>query len=176
VFRKPIIILLILLSLGLYGCKKGAGNKPPEDFSFSLRFGFEGINSINTKNGTFTKDLVSAGTETIRFIIPADKMQDIYNLFVKNKISRLPADINAFALEKMGDTASSSSPADKYTLTYTCNGETRTIICNAGGPWDARKGPPDEYKRLVEFIDYIREYIYSTQEYTNMSPAVGAYS
>jgi hypothetical protein len=66
-------------------------------------------------------------------------------------------------------------PADKYTLTDTCNGETRTIACDDEGPWDGNDGPPAARDRLVTFVAIITDYIYSTADYKEMSPAVGGY-
>jgi hypothetical protein len=53
--------------------------------------------------------------------------------------------------------------------------ETRTIVCDDGGPWDADLGPPDSRNRLVVFVEFISRYIYGTEKYQNMSPADGAY-
>ena len=179
--KKTFIILSLFLTLIalLSGCvKSGDPGKleMPDDFAFSLSFGFEGKNNIDTYNGTFTKDLVSAGTETISFLIPSDEMKKIFESFVSNNIAGLPDDINVEAQASMGDTASSQTPAEFFTLTYTCNQETRTIVCNDGGPWDGRKGPTDSRNRLVTFVDYVREYVFSSDEYKEMSPQVGAYS
>jgi len=148
----------------------------PDDFAFRIDFGIQGRNSINTYNNTFTKDLVTAGSETIDFIVPADMMQFMYEMFVTLNIPGCPDDINAFALSSMGDSRMQKHPADKYTLTYTCNGETRTIICNDEGPWDSSKGPPAFRDNLANFVKHISEYIYRSEEYQNMSPSVGAYS
>ena len=177
-FKKGIFVMIILLTAGLSGCHNdhAVDAQIPDDFNFTLSFGINGMSNIDTYNGTFTKDLVSDGTETITFVIPAEKIQEIYNMFEKCKISKLPDDINAHAMESIGENARSHTPADYYTLTYTKNHKTRTITCNDGGPWDARKGPPDAHKQLVQFINYVCEYIFSTNEYQQMSPAIGAYS
>ena len=178
----PFAILLLLLLMISVGCNNGNANSNPldvqipDDFNFSLCFGIEGMNDIDTYSDTFTKDLISDGTETISFSIPDEKMKEIYQVFLKNKIAELPDDINAYALETIGDTASSHTPADYYSLTFTLNGITKTIVCNDGGPWDAKKGPPNERKQLVQFVEFIREYIFSTEEYQNMSPSVGGYA
>ena len=51
----------------------------------------------------------------------------------------------------------------------------RTIVCNDEGPWDGHKGPPDTRHRLAAFIAFVADYIFGTDEYKEMSPAVGGY-
>ena len=157
----------------------------PTDFNFSINFGYGNAkNRIDTYNQIFTKDLVMDGTETIDFEIPLEEMQKIYQAFQKYRVSELPNVIDAKAVSGTdtvyayadGDPLCSySTPAYLYFVTYTCNDETRTIICNDGGPWDALKGPPDTRNRLVNFVNTICDYIYNTDEYKNMSPINGGY-
>jgi len=147
----------------------------PDDFNFAIDFGIMGKNNIDTYSSTLTKDIIIAGRETIPFTIPADKMQEIYEAFAEYQIPGLPADINAFALSSMGDRTTCRTPASTYTLTYTCNGATRTIVCDDGGPWDADAGPPDARDRLVALVESVAEYIYGTEEYQKMPPAEGGY-
>ena len=96
------------------------------------------------------------------------------------RIFDLPNDINAevenaeVELDE-NDFWVSTTPYDSYTLTYTCYNERRTIVCKDGGPWLASTGPPESRNRLVAFVSFITEYIYSTDEYQKMSPASGGY-
>lgn len=154
-----IIILLMTACSDSY--KKNEKNI--DNFSFTLNFGCAGgINCVDTYNGTFTKDLIRNGTETIEFIIPDDKMREIYEAFLEYNISELPDDVSR---------ESTMSPEFTYIFSYTWGKEMRTIICNAVYFYKA----PDMHKRLVQFADMITEYIYSTEEYLNMSPAEGFY-
>jgi hypothetical protein len=148
----------------------------PGDFNFSVDFGIYGRNNIDTYDNKFTKDLVTDGTETIDFIIPEDKMREIYDAFIEYKIYELPEDINAKVPRAfIGDIRMHVHPADAYAVTYTCNGITGTVRSDGGGPWEA-EGPPDTHKRLADFIKIISDYIYSTEEYENMPPAGGGYA
>ena len=147
----------------------------PGDFNFKIDFGTFGKNNIDTYNNTFKKDLIYSGTETIDFEIPAEKMLEIYEAFLEYEISDLPEDINADAESSFGDTVVQTTPYNAYSLTYTCNEETRTIVCNDGGPWDAELGAPDSRNRLVAFVAFVVEWIYSTNDYKEMPPAEGGY-
>jgi len=149
----------------------------PKDFSFSIDYGILGRNNINTKRHTFTKDLVTAGSKTISFVIPDDKMREVYDAFREYQISDLPANINAEAqsLFRENATVTIQEPANRCSITYTCNKQTRTIVCDDGGPWDALSGPPNSRNSLVAFVSLITDYIYSTEAYQKMPPAVGGY-
>jgi len=171
-------IFLIIASCVILFCLTSCDNNSAviqNDFNFSLNFSTYGRDIIDTYNNTFTKDLVSAGTETIDFVILMDKMNEIYEAFVELKIFDLPDDINAQAQLTMGESITEWEPHNNYILKYTFNGETRTIICNDGGPWCADSGPPDTRERLVQFVKIISDYIYSTEEYNKMSPFEGGY-
>ena len=174
-----LIILALALVFAFAGCDTPADFIPdpnaPADFAFSIDFGIYGKSNIDTYKNTFTKDLVEDGRKTIDFVIPADKMQEIYEAFVEYNIFGLPADINAAANISDPELAMAWTPCSEYSLTYTFNGEKRTVVCNDGGPWDAENGPSAERNRLVDFVRFIVEYIYSSNEYQNMPPTKGGY-
>ena len=158
------IICIIFVLLFLSACSDSGVNleKNFDNFNFTLNFGCDdGINCIDTYNGKFTKDLI-LGTETIDFIIPEDKMREIYDAFIKYNIAELPNDVSG---------VDAMRPKYVYILKYTWGNETRTIICD---PVNTQKAP-ETHIRLVKFADMITEYIYGTEEYQNMSPANGGY-
>jgi hypothetical protein len=176
--RKALFFFLALpiLITTLASCRIESGSplteQMPSDFNFSISFGIGRKNKIDTYEGTFTKDLIIDGTETISFLIQADKMREMYEAFIELEIYKLPDDINADT--PIGDTALHITPDAQYSLTYTLNSETKTVSCDDGGPWNA-DGLPETRDRLVEFIDFVSEYIYGTEEYKNMKPAEGGY-
>jgi len=158
-----IIIFIILLSFAACSDNNKANlEKNFDNFKFTLNFGCDdGINCIDIYNNKFTKDLIP-GTETIDFIIPEDKMREIYEAFLEYDIAGLPDDVSG---------VDSMRPKYTYVLKYTWGNETRTIICDAVNTYKAA----DTHLRLAKFADMITEYIYSTDEYQNMSPAKGGY-
>jgi hypothetical protein len=149
----------------------------PQDFAFKLNFGVGGINCMDTYKSTFTKDLVDSkngkpSTAARAFVIPPEQMLAIYGEFLSLKIADLPSNLNTGwenETELIG-----VSPSQRITLTYTCNGVTRTIVFDEGEPWpDTTK--PNNDDRLRAFVGYISNYVSSTKEYANMPPAVGVY-
>jgi len=146
----------------------------PSDFNFSISYGYlEAKNRIDTYNGTFTKDLIMDGTKTVNFTIPSAEMEKIYTAFKEYRISELPEDINSNVI--IGSLSVIREPEYRYSLTYTCNNETKSVVCNDGGPWDAYKGAPDTRNRLVNFVNTVCDYIYNTDIYKNMPSANGGY-
>jgi hypothetical protein len=146
----------------------------PADFGFRIEFGTYGRNCIDTYSNTFTKDLVEAGSETIDFVIPYNVIRNIYEAFLEYRISELPDDINAEIEIIEGKTYSNVEPYREYVLNYICDGKTRTIVYNEGESWPVEDAP-DTRDRLMGFVEYISNYIYSTEEYGKMSPAEGGY-
>ncbi len=176
-----VIALLIFISAAV-GCTPEAvresvappPDEMPSDFDFSLNFGIDGKNVIDTYEDTFTKDLIIAGTETIPFEIPADKMREIYAEFLIYEIYALPDNINDAT--PIYGSYGTLTPAAVYTLRYTCDGETRTIVSDDGGPWDSDDGYPITHERLVTFVTFVKDYIYSTEEYQSMPEEEGGYA
>jgi hypothetical protein len=149
----------------------------PDDFDFTLGYGLLSKDNIDTYDDTLTKDLVMDGTETIPFVIPKDKIQELYAAFREYEISELPDDLNAYAMsigEKPSAVVGGGGLASEFILTYTCNHETRTIIYNGGEKWDTA-GPPETHERFLGFFEVVSEYVHGTEEYQNMSPANGGY-
>ena len=172
---KKLVFLLICFICIMTSCHNANKTETTEGFNFVLNFGINGRNVIDTYKGTFTKNLISAGTEKIDFIIPEDKMDEIYKLFEELEIYDLPNDINAHAEETMKGFLRTRTSSEKYILRYTLNGETKTIVCDDGGPWTVGR-LPDTRNRLVKFATFIFEYIYDTDVYKNMQPAEDGYS
>ena len=152
----------------------------PDDFNFFLAWGIEGRNAVDTYNGTLRKDLIVDGTETIDFAIPEEKMREIYSLILKYELYSLPSELSVEGIAQ--------SPAPDYTLTYTYNGKTTSVVwlkaitsgierlgelASGGTP---SKNFPQGHIDFVRFIDEVRDYIYNTDEYKNMSPAMGGYA
>jgi hypothetical protein len=149
----------------------------PKDFAFKLNFGVGGISCMDTYKNTFTKDLVDSkngkpSTATRALVIPPEQMLAIYGEFLSLKIADLPSDLNAGwenETELIG-----VSPSSQYTLTYTCDGVTRTIAFDESKPWPESAAPKND-DRLTAFARFISSYIGSTKEYASMPPAVGVY-
>ncbi|GAK05722.1 hypothetical protein JCM19037_4249 [Geomicrobium sp. JCM 19037] len=55
----------------------------PDDFNFSLTYGYAGANGIDTYEGTVTKDLIPNGDVTIDLSLTESEMEEIYDQMVE---------------------------------------------------------------------------------------------
>ena len=165
-----VISIIFVLILCICACS-GKNEKNADNFNFKLNFGVAGgKNCIDTYNGTFTKDLIDNGTETIEFTIPNDKMQEIYKAFLEYNIFALPNDVSGKPIMR---------PEYTFIFSYTWGDETRTIVCDEADLnviWAEDNRIPDTHKRMVKFAYIIVEYIYGTEEYQKMPLSEGGYA
>jgi hypothetical protein len=131
-----------------------------DDFNFRLNFYTYGKEQIDTYKGTLTKDLVLNGTKTVKFKIPDNVKNDIYDLMMNIDIMSFPDTLN---LEEVTIT-----PSCDYELTVTMQGKTKTIIWNEGFYPELADDLPKENTDFLKLVEYIRDYTYNTDEYKNM--------
>src|SRR5665647_2086970 len=88
---KRIYIVLILILILLPGCTK-ANDKTQQvgDFGFTLKYGVGAKNELNTFEGTFTKDLVIAGTTTTGLRLSNTELNQIYEEMLRIHIMDYP--------------------------------------------------------------------------------------
>lgn len=162
---KKIILFvttLLLLLPGLTGC--GETITPmPDDFNFTLSYGRSGLNVFDTRESTFTRNLVEE-IVSIPISIPSDVMQGFFNTFLENGISELPENIT---------TGEPFPGSPTFILAYTYNEQTKTITCHYALFPPIRDGMTDYQIRFFSFIEIIQAYIFSTDEYKSLPPALG---
>ncbi|MDW0118251.1 hypothetical protein QTL97_15060 [Sporosarcina thermotolerans] len=138
-------------------------NSIPDDFGFSLQFGITKKNEINTFNGTFTKDLITAGTVTTDLTLTEEEMVSIYEMMKDVKFAGtkhlIPTVIDC-AIEPYGE--------DEWEVLV--NGE---IIRHSVS--EAYCKPTDDAKQLIELRDYIFDLIQSKNSYKELPDAEGGY-
>jgi len=77
--RRQALVLLMFILLITPGCVSGKNDiDMPQDFNFILKYGIGAKNVLDTSGGTFTKDLISAGTRTAELSLTGKEMQGIY--------------------------------------------------------------------------------------------------
>src|SRR3990172_11203851 len=95
VTRKAVAIACAALVFTALGCTSLAmPQRMPDDFNFVLRFGIEAgmgsKNVLDTFKGTFTKDLVMAGSVTTKLRLTNKEMQAIYEKMRDVEVWRYP--------------------------------------------------------------------------------------
>ena len=92
--KRGLLLTIVFIIIVLAGCQTNGfevvlssrntvtvqqlPERMPSDFNFSIAFGVEKRNEINTFNGTVTKDLISDGTKTIDLMFNEEEMKTIY--------------------------------------------------------------------------------------------------
>jgi hypothetical protein len=121
-----IIAIISVAFMFLAGCshetqKVQMPNKMPEDFNFTVSFGYGDVNKneVNTYNDTVTKDLITKGTATTNLSLSNEELQTIYS---KMK------DIDIMAEKQLPVRGScSQTPSNTDSWKITINGETTTL-------------------------------------------------
>jgi len=95
--RRSLIAVMALLLISVFllsGCTSTSQmlKEMPADFGFVFRYGVEARNELDTVNGSFTKDLVTAGTATTALKLSEEELTLIYYEMQKMNIMSYPED------------------------------------------------------------------------------------
>lgn len=185
--KLSIILFLLFLSIGLLGCQhsgkkeevnnatsKNATNSPaqnipkdtPSDFDFSIKFGVQKNNEINTFEGTVTKDLIADGTATTELILTEEEMKDVYVKMQEINI----AETKEFSPEPIDGTICVQEPYGEDEWEIIINGETITHLIP--GKYCE---PTNDAKQLIELRNYVFHIIKSKDEYKSLPESTGGY-
>lgn len=171
--KKKQYLLLLLIGMILIGFGVGyflvsQQNKMPEtmpgDFAFDLRFGITSRNEINTLKGTFTKDLVTAGTVTTKLTFTKEELQAIYN---KMKEINIVAPKKTVPIFKAGE----RTPFSEDFWEITLNGKQVTLYVT-----DKYIKRTRDAQDLIELREYIFTLVQQKEEYKKLPPASGGYA
>lgn len=92
--RAFIIVSMILFILLPTGCAQKVDRE--EDFGFRLSYGVNSKNKLDTFNGTFTKDLVTAGTKTGKLSLTDDEIKEILDELIEMDIINYPKNFTQY--------------------------------------------------------------------------------
>ncbi len=147
----------------------------PADFDFSVEYGV-GLrshwNSVNTYNGTLTKDLVVAGTKTVDFVLSEDMKNRIYTKLMACDLTSVTEGMYPPNLAAEGEPKWSMKPCTLYDIRFTLNGTSYRI---QGSQLMAFYPNHPQARNVTSFLDYVISYVESTPEYQAMPPAEGGY-
>lgn len=166
---------LILLSIVLFACQpKGEEqalyDSPPQempsDFNFSLQFGIQKKNEINTFEGMLTKDLIADGVATGDLILTEEEMEDIYERMREIKIAE-PKD---FTPEPVNGEVCTQEPYEEDEWNIVINGE--TITHSISGSFCE---PTADAKQFIELRNEVVNQIKRKVEYKSLPKSRGGY-
>lgn len=177
--KLSLIVSLIFLSIGLLGCQqsdkakelnKGISQnipeKMPNDFNFSIHFGVQKRNEINTFDGTVTKDLIADGTATTELTLTKDEMKDIYKKMQDINI----AESKEFTPKSLLGSVCMQEPYEEDEWKITINGKTITHFIS--GEYCE---PTNDSKQLIELRNDVFNIIKSKDEYKSLPKSTGGY-
>lgn len=164
-FRVGIMMALLLMS----GCGQDnrhfqMPNEMPEDFNFSVSFGYGEVNKneINTYEHTVTKDLIMNGAAKAKVAFSEEEIQGIYD--------KMKA-INVMDMDEIPQQAGCSqkpSSTDRWSITM--NGQTKTLSWT-----DEDCKVSEEEQQLWDLRIYIQQIVDGKDAYKALPEAVGGY-
>ncbi|MBB5181149.1 hypothetical protein HNQ44_002614 [Planomicrobium koreense] len=166
---------LILLSFVLFACqpkeeeqsiKDGMPEEMPSDFNFSLQFGIQQKNEINTFEGKLTKDLIADGVATSDLILTEDEMEDIYVRMREIKIAE-PKD---FTPEPVNGEVCTQEPHEEDEWNIVINDE--TLPHSISGSFCE---PTDDAEQLIKLRNEVVNEIKRKEEYKSFPESRGGY-
>jgi len=162
------VVSLILVLTVLVGCNVlQMPTEKPNDFTFILKYGVGSKNVLNTKDGTFTKDMISSGTKTTDLKLSDDELGTVYTNLRMIKIMNYP---EVFKPDRFAITQRSVSPYMTYDLTIGYNGKQKTVI------WDDESlSEESEAKNLRDMINRVISILESKDEYKKLPEPEGGY-
>ncbi|KUO53044.1 MAG: hypothetical protein APF76_12770 [Desulfitibacter sp. BRH_c19] len=127
-------------------------NDLPKDFNFLLRYGVKGRNVLNTFENTYIKDLVDAGTITIKMTLDKSEMREIYEKMLEVDIFSYPNNfepLEPHLVKKVG------FPNSTYELIIEMDGNKKEVYWDT--PVITETIEEEMLRDLIYFIVYIVE-------------------
>ncbi|TXC90959.1 hypothetical protein FS935_08615 [Metabacillus litoralis] len=158
---KLLLFIIVITSIFIAGYTNSQNNSMPDDFNFSLNYGINGKQKIDTFNNVVVKDLVEDGTKEANILLTKREKQIIYDEMIKLDI------MGELNLEEEKECETQPSSLSKWNIHM--NGETKsfnyTTFCEI----------PDDALNLIRLEDFIHSIISNKEEYKELPDANGAY-
>ncbi|MGG0643531.1 hypothetical protein ABE021_06280 [Sporosarcina gallistercoris] len=140
--------------------------KMPDDFGFSVSYGIEKKNEINSFTNTVTKDLIEDGTITAAIALTEEEKAEIYDKMkeadIRGTKNYIPNPINGTTCEQ--------TPFEEDQWEITMNGETITHAVSG-----AYCEPTEDAKQLFALRNFVVSKMRSKEEYMKLPYARGGY-
>jgi hypothetical protein len=171
--QKSVLItsLVILTAIwGYYQARPYIGNVPdiPEEFYILLKYGIGSRNILDTRAGSFTKDMIADPAITIELNLTQNEMETVWWNIYRNHFYELPEHIPE---NKAAGT--SVVPHETFRLTVWAEGYgEKTVIFS-----DVSMGGYSlEERRILRITDKIIVFIESKPEYKAIAEPSGGYA
>ncbi|PKM77290.1 MAG: hypothetical protein CVU90_08265 [Firmicutes bacterium HGW-Firmicutes-15] len=174
--KKIIYGLIVACLLTILGCSNisqpVSTDNTKNEFNFLLQYGISARNQIDTFNGTYTKDLISAGTKTIKLRFNDTELSDIKKQMQQISILDYPEKF-------VPETNRYVTPNITYNLKINIDGTTKEIHWEDYNCFDidgiAKLVEPVEATKLRNVMGNIITIIEQKEEYKKLPQPVGGY-
>ena len=177
--KKTFLLIACLISsslfFGLTGCDniptaKGAADDTLQksDFNFIFKYGVTGRNTLDTFQGTFTKDMVMDAAITIKLTLSGVEMDSIYQKMSEIDFFNSPDKFSVDVPE--GEIKTEVTPYSTYFFRVTYGAKTKELLWH-----DKLTNSDEKADKLKELINLIRSIIESKEEYKQLPEAKSGY-
>ena len=164
------LIILVVTIWGYYQARPYIRNVPdvPEEFDILFKYGIGSRNILDTRTGTFTKDMIADPSITIELNLTQNEMETIWRYIYQNHFYELPKNIPENEAER-----SSVVPHETYRLTVWAEGygEKSVIFSDV-----SIGGYSLEERRILRISNKIIDLIESKPEYKALPDPSGGYA
>jgi hypothetical protein len=167
--KKVLLIIIGVMASGLLLYQTGCGTTPQESgFNFIFKYGVTARNTLDTFQGTFTKDMGLEAPITIAMVLSTDDMNSIRQKMTEIDLFSYPDKFSVTL--PAGETETRAMPYPTYFFKITDEGRTKELL------WHEKVTNSEaRADRLRELIKLIRNIIESREEYKNLPEAKSGY-
>ena len=162
-------LVLVTAIWGYYQVRPYIGNVPntPEEIDILLKYGVGSRNILDTKVGTYTKDMIADPSITIDLILTQSEMETFWRYIYRNHFYELPEQIPENEAE-----SASIVPHGTYRLTVWAEGygEKSVVFSDV-----SIGGYSLEERRILRISNKIINFIESKPEYKALPEPSGGY-
>lgn len=165
-------LLLCIIVISVSGCNSNnIISKKPKNFNFTLNYGINGKNQINTFKGEYTKDMISLPSIVTTLKLSDEEMNEIY-MEMKN-IDIFSYSYNPFPddfYKNSNESIVSVTPYRTYIFKINYDGKTKELLWE-----DEHQSQGIKATKLRSLIIRIQSMVEQKEEYKKLPPAKGAY-
>jgi len=169
--KKALIIILFSLCLVVTGCGGAAtaqGTSQQNGFNFIFKHGVTGRNTLDTFQGTYTKDMIMDPAITTDLVLTKAEMDSIYQKMMEIDFFNYPDKFSVDVADN--ETKTEVAPYPSYFFRVEYDGKTKELL------WHAKYVNLDTPgEKLMELINLIRNIIESKDEYKALPEPSGGY-
>jgi hypothetical protein len=174
--KKALLILVISsLFLVVTGCgsivtAQGTADNTSQEsgFNFIFKYGVTGRNTLDTFQGTFTKDMVMDPAITIELTLSGEEMDSIYQRMMAIDFFNYPDEFKVTV--PPGELTGMVTPFSRYYFTVEKDSQIKKLS------WaDEITNPDIKADKLRELINLIRSIIESKEEYKKLPEPSSGY-